>query len=256
MESEQAARVAAAQAADAALDQHQPASASAGTANGVLSNGANNSTSPTPSTSSLSSVFSPVTSPLVPLGLWTGGLRTSLGVENAHPLSVWMKEMQARGGLKGVDIEKELLGFALPPPPTSATPPSDASPITSEEVQRESSKHWKQKRERPPIDLSKTAQPTPDGLAPVGTPGGGPTHPSELHLYPGMFSGRINHNSHSGQSPMSKYTEEITYWNYIHPDCLTSLQNGRQGKGVSREHSESPDGPCLLVGMLCGVTIC
>lgn len=42
----------------------------------------------------------------LPLSLWTGGLRTSLGVENAHPISVWMKEMQARGGLKGVDIEK------------------------------------------------------------------------------------------------------------------------------------------------------
>lgn len=30
----------------------------------------------------------------LPLSLFTGGLRTSLGVENAHPISVWMKELQ------------------------------------------------------------------------------------------------------------------------------------------------------------------
>jgi hypothetical protein len=47
----------------------------------------------------------------LPLSLWTGGPRSSLGVENAHPLSVWMQEMQARGGLKGIDIEKVSSGL-------------------------------------------------------------------------------------------------------------------------------------------------
>jgi len=37
--------------------------------------------------------------------------------------------------------------------------------------------------------------------------------------------------------PEGKYTKTLTYWDYIHPDELTSLQSGREGKGLNH-HDE------------------
>jgi hypothetical protein len=234
MEQDQAARVAAGAAADTAIDNTNGVSSTTNGATTTNTSGPNNNNGPTtparttnqPQTvSSSPGVLSP---PQAPLSLWTGGLRTSLGVENAHPLAVWMKEMQARGGLKGVDIEKELLGLTLPPAADELL-----------EAQRE--KNWKEKRERPPVELDSIATGVSDQLRPPPTPspsvGSNPTHPTQLHFYPGMFGGRINHNSHANESPMTKYDQEITYWNYIHPEVLSSLQNGRQGKGLNH-HDE------------------
>lgn len=182
--------------------------------------------SPNRSPSLSPSVASP---PTAPLGLFTGGLRTSLGVENAHPLAVWMKEMKARGELKGVDIDEEFRALSQPP-------------IGGDDdlIRQQQDKNWKEKRERPPVEFSSTTSnnnnnnntnsPTQPGTA---IPNG--SNPAEW--YPGVFSGKIDHNSHAGQSPMVKYDQEITYWNYIFPDVLTSLQNGRQGKGLNH-HDE------------------
>lgn len=174
----------------------------------------------------------------LPLSLFTGGLRTSLGVENAHPISVWMKEIQARGGLKGIDIEKELLGFEG----TGVLQNGDGVTNTTQldeldQIARaQHDKNWKEKRERPPAEISAAsaaaaaAAAANPGAAMITGTGNNPTHPADLHHFPGLFNTRINHNSHAGQNPMTKYDQEITYWNYIHPEVLTALQNGRQGK--------------------------
>lgn len=96
-------------------------------------------------------------------------------------------------------------------------------------------KNWKEKRERPPAEIAAAsaaaaAAAANPGAAMITGAGNNPTHPADLHHFPGMFNTRINHNSHAGQNPMTKYDQEITYWNYIHPEVLTALQNGRQGK--------------------------
>ena len=140
--------------------------------------------------------------------------------------------MQSRGGLKGIDIDKELLGFEVRETASGEETAAGAgassvpsSPLDMDAVaaaQRE--KNWKQKRERPPIDIAASVNADAPDLA------GSPTHPAQLHLYPGMFRERINHNLHAAETPATKYDQEITYWNYIHPEILTALQNGRQGK--------------------------
>lgn len=142
--------------------------------------------------------------PRLPFQLFTGGVRTSLGVENAHPISVWMKELQARGGLKGIDIEKELQGF------DAAAVPAEAQSL-DEIAAQQAQKNWKEKRERPPAGLDASAAPQ------TAASSSDPTHPAQIHLYPGMFSGRINHNASKNIPMAAKYNQEITYWNYIHP---------------------------------------
>jgi len=144
-----------------------------------------------------------------PYALFTGGLRTSLGVENAHPLTVWMREMQARGQLKGIDIEKEIRGLA-----SAGSSSADESQLCQLDkiAAEQANKDWKEKRERPPVHAA----------------------PVQLAV---TVPERFNHNLFRDVPPAQRYDQEITYWNYIHPEVLTQLQTGRQGKGLNH-HEE------------------
>jgi len=238
----------------------QPANGAAEAPVAAPANGASSpevssaSTSPQVASSSTSSPESNVTGPgslfpptraaghlKLPLGLWTGGLRRSLGVENAHPISVWMKEMQSRGGLKGIDIEKELLGFETAggvlagEPESASSDGAEPAPALQQSqleqldelTRQQHAKNWKEKRERPPAEFD-AFQPAA-APAPTGSPG---------PFLPGAtLAPRINHNRYLAQPPAERYDQEITYWNYIHPAELASLQTGRQGKGLNH-HEE------------------
>lgn len=138
-----------------------------------------------------------------------------------------MKEMQSRGGLKGIDIEKELLGFEGAVGPLDAPVQGQTQLQALDEIAaQQAQKNWKEKRERPPAVLDASTVPLSSPPTSGGSSDGsqGPTHPAQLHLYPGMFSGRINHNASKHIPMANKYDQEITYWNYIHPGPCTSRE--------------------------------
>lgn len=154
-----------------------------------------------------------------PTSVFTGGPRTSYGVENAHPLRVWMRGMQARGALEGIDIEKELQGLA-----GSAADETEAQKL----LRQQQDKTWKEKRDHPPMENNGNGATCPAGATASKTgssistcleslPPGAPLPlPAPLSTYPGLFASRMDHNAH-GPNVLSKYDQEITYWNYVHP---------------------------------------
>jgi hypothetical protein len=153
--------------------------------------------------------------------------------------------MQARGGLRGIDIEKELLSIRGEGDATTLPPmPDDAQ---YEELLREQqAKNWKAKRERPPLDIDAQLSSPPAGGAGVSVGGtasvGGPS------ATPGSTS---TYEHRPPVRNMAKYNQEITYWNYIQDRVLSNLQNGRPENGVRLNSALQNDTMRILLCAVC-----
>jgi len=89
------------------------------------------------------------------------------------------------------------------------------------------------------IDSSKTEPPATTAILPTDTPSSWPQGSSSDVSWEMGVPTSLGADVAFPEFPknIKRYTEHITYWNYIHPDVLTSLQNGRQGLGLNH-HEE------------------